>query len=260
MVKLIELFRRADADVDEVVKLMRRDPALAAEVLRRCNLSIIGDSEPVTDINDALFRLGFYEVYQLTVSLFGMQALTLKKELKDFPAEALRRHSGITAIAAGFIAKEAGESEGIAYTVGLLHDVGKVALAAAEGSKYTALLQACGRSGALLGPAEKIAFGFSHDEIGARLLIRWGVPEEIATPVAAHHYAGWSGPHERLVNVVELANLMAHQIQKNAAGKFHELPAVQLLMHKLGLEPDQIFVVKHQVRKTLEQLPPLPPQ
>lgn len=257
MIKLIELFRRADSDVDEVVKLMRRDPALAAEVLRRCNLSLVGEEEPVTDINDALFRLGFYEVYRLSVSLFGMQALTLAKDLKDFPAERLRRHSGITAIAASLIAREVGESEGIAFTVGLLHDVGKVALAAAEGSRYTALLQACGQSGALLSAAEKTAFGFNHGEIGARLLIRWGVPDEISIPVLGHHHGSWSGAYDRLVSVVDLANLMAHQIQRNFAAKFHTLPAVQMAMHSLGLEPEQIFVVKYQVRKSLEKLPVL---
>jgi len=257
MIKLIELFRQADSDVDEVVKLMRRDPALSAEVLRRCNLSIFGDEEPVKDINDALFRLGFYEVYRLAVSLFGMQALTLTKELKDFPAEALRRHSGITAIAAGLLAKEVGESEGIAFTVGLLHDVGKVALAAAEGPRYSALLQACGQSGALLSSSEKTVFGFNHGEIGARLLIRWGVPDEISIPVSGHHHAEWSGSYERLVTVVDLANLLAHQLQKNLAPKFQELPAVQEAMHMLGLEPEQIFVVQHQLRKTVAQLPSL---
>ena len=257
MIKLIELFRRADSDVDDVVKLMRRDPALAAEVLRRCNLSIISDEEPVTDINDALFRLGFYEVYRLTVSLFGLRALTPKENLNDFPAEALRRHSSITAIAAGFLAREAGESEGIAFTVGLLHDVGKVVLAAAEGPKYSALLRACGESGALLNAAEKTLFGFNHGEIGARLLTRWGVPGEISVPVSGHHHAEWSGGFERLVGIVHLANLLAHELQRNVAAKFHRLPAVQETMHKLGLEPDQIFVVRHQVRKSVAQLPPL---
>src|SRR5580698_657224 len=42
MVQLIELFRKPDADVDEIVVLLKRDPALSLEVLRRCNNAFFG--------------------------------------------------------------------------------------------------------------------------------------------------------------------------------------------------------------------------
>src|ERR1700722_18690582 len=119
MIQLIELFRQPDADADEIVTLLRRDPALSVEVLRRCNSSYYGNETPVMDINEAVFRMGFYEVYQITVSLFGMKALTPKEAVPGFPVEALRRHSSLSAIAAGALAMDVGESEGIAFTAGL---------------------------------------------------------------------------------------------------------------------------------------------
>lgn len=51
MIRLIGLFQQPDRDVDEVIELMRQDPSLTAEVLRRCNTSFFGNEEPVTDIN-----------------------------------------------------------------------------------------------------------------------------------------------------------------------------------------------------------------
>jgi len=108
MVKLLALFRQSDCDIDEVVRLMRRDPALAAEVLRLCNNTIFSDEAPLTDIHEAVSRLGFYEVYRLCVALFGMEALSVQGNMGNFPVESLRRHSGITALAAGAIAHALG--------------------------------------------------------------------------------------------------------------------------------------------------------
>jgi hypothetical protein len=64
LIKLINLFRQPHADVDDIVQLLQRDPALAAEILRRCNSSFFGDGSAIKDVNEAVYRLGFYEVYK----------------------------------------------------------------------------------------------------------------------------------------------------------------------------------------------------
>src|ERR1700734_3029002 len=80
MIQLINLFRQQDAELDEIVALLRRDAALAAEILRRCNNSFMNGEEAAGDINEAVFRLGFYEVYQITVTLFSLRMLNVEKE------------------------------------------------------------------------------------------------------------------------------------------------------------------------------------
>src|ERR1700722_10450705 len=107
MIELIKLFRQPDADVDQIVALLRRDPALSIEVLRRCNSSYSGLESPVMDIHEAVFRLGFQEAYEITMTLFGMRMMSVQKQAPNFPMEALRVHSTITAMAAGALALEA---------------------------------------------------------------------------------------------------------------------------------------------------------
>jgi putative nucleotidyltransferase with HDIG domain len=257
MVKLLELFRQSDCDIDAVVRLMRRDPALAAEVLRQCNNTVFSDEEPLTDIHEAVFRLGFYQIYRLCVALFGMEALSLRGDMQDFPVESLRRHSGITALAAGAIARELGEAEGTAFTAGLLHDVGKVALAAAGGSKYAELMLVCGHIGAELSQAEKLTFGFDHGEVGARLLHRWGVPEVVSVPALFHHDPPSSGPFWRPIAIVHLADLMAHQIQFASANKLSETPGVLDAIALLDLNLDLLAALEYQVHNDLKTLPSL---
>jgi HD-like signal output (HDOD) protein len=95
----------------------------------------------------------------------------------------------------------------------LLHDIGKLVFASVEGSKYADLLKQAGAFGPGLAEAEQAAFGVSHAAIGARLLARWGLPENVAAAVLHHHGSASAGkPFERLAATVHLANNLAHHM------------------------------------------------
>jgi putative nucleotidyltransferase with HDIG domain len=258
MLQLIDLFRRPDTDVDEIVSLLSRDPALCVEVLRRCNSAFFAQDTPVMDINEAVFRMGFYEVYQMTVSLSGMRALTPKENVRGFSAEALQRHSNIAAIAAGALALEVEEPEGIAFTAGLLHDVGKLVLALGERDKYVAVVEECRTSGASLSEKEKTVFGFNHDEIGARLLQRWGVPVEVVMPALGHNDPEPSGEWHRFVTITNMGSRLANYIElgkdKAPAMPFVQMPGVKPLADALKLRDNQVTDWEHAVRAKVEQL------
>lgn len=254
LIKMINLFRQPDRDIDEIVSLMQMDPAFTAEVLRRCNSSFFGSEEPVFDVGEAIFRLGFYEVYRMNVSMFGWQAVSKAKDMKCYPLQRLWEHCAITAIAAGTMARELEESEGVAFTAGLLHDVGKIALAAADGNAYEELLQQQGNFGPGLSEAEHARFGFNHGEVGALLLHRWGVPEEISVPVLCHHQMGWDGPLERVGAILNLADQMAHCIQDNTAEKPCQLPEAMKAMVFLNVTPERAPAIENAVRTEVKRL------
>lgn len=235
MVKLIGLARQPDRDPGDLVQLMKHDPAVTAEVLHRCNSPVYGEEEPVTDLQEALFRLGFIEVYRIAVGLFGRQTIATVRAAQAMQVEALWRHSTITAIIGGTLAREMGEPEGISFTAGLLHDVGKVVLAMAENTRYADLQREYGMSGVPMYEAEKAAFGFSHSEVGALLLHRWGVPEDVSKPVLGHHDAFWTGPYDRTTAIVYLANLIAHHSEPAEPDRLCEMPDATHSLELLGL-------------------------
>jgi putative nucleotidyltransferase with HDIG domain len=259
MIQLIELFRQPDVDADEIVALLRHDPALSVEVLRRCNSSYYGLETPVMDINEAVFQMGFYEVYQITMTLFGLQALTPKEKIQGFPVEALQRHSSIAAIAAGALAVDVGEAEGIAFTAGLLHDVGKLVLALGEREKYITLMEDCERTSTSLSASEKTLFGFNHDEVGARLLHRWGVPVEVVMPALGHNDPEPVDETQSFVLITNLASRLANHIQKDVKKlPFVQLPGVRPLMEPLRLKDEQVTEWETAVRtKVTEQYAPV---
>ncbi|HEX3626201.1 MAG TPA: HDOD domain-containing protein [Verrucomicrobiae bacterium] len=255
MIQLLELFRKPDTDVDEVVTLLSRDPALSVEVLRRCNSAFFSQDTPVMDINEAVFRMGFYELYQMTMSLYGMRVLTPKTNVPGFSAEALQRHSNITAIASGALALELEEPEGVAFTAGLLHDVGKLVLALGERDKYVTVMEECRNLGISLSAMEKMVFGFNHDEVGARLLQRWGVPVEVVMPALGHNDPEPSGEWNRFVAITNMSSRMANYIeQKKAPMPFAQLHGVKPLIDFLKLKENQLTDWQQVVRTKVQQL------
>jgi putative nucleotidyltransferase with HDIG domain len=254
LIKLIEMFRQPDADVDSIVQLLRRDPALSAEVLRRCNTSFFGSGSTVKDVNEAVYRLGFYEVYQITVSLFGMRALTSSSLVPEFPAEKLRRHSSIAAIAAGALARDVGVPEGIAFTAALLHDVGKLAFALAEQDRYVALIDQCNRTGESLSKLEEKSFGFDHSKVGAQLLRHWGVPEELVLPVLDHTNSTASTEEARLTLLTHSGSELANHIAGENSGAFSATPPGEQMMNSFGMGTNDIDGWEHLVRSKVRQL------
>jgi len=70
-VQLLDLFRDPDHDVDRIVECISQDPVLSAETLRRCNNVVFGGAERVTDIFEAVSRLGYYELYGIIAASLG---------------------------------------------------------------------------------------------------------------------------------------------------------------------------------------------
>jgi putative nucleotidyltransferase with HDIG domain len=128
-------------------------------------------------------------------------------------ANELWRHSLMTATAAEIVAAEAYDLHveiPVAFTVGLLHDIGKLAMSQAitpevqHDIRQLIEEKSCSRT-----EAEKQVLGVDHGEIGACLLKSWNLPEEIVEAVANHHQPVFE-PRPRLSVITHVANCLAH--------------------------------------------------
>ncbi|MGA2246463.1 MAG: HDOD domain-containing protein [Verrucomicrobiota bacterium] len=70
-IQLLDLFRDPDHDVDRIVEFISQDPALCAETLRRCNNVTFRGGERVSDVFEAVNRLGYYELYGIVAASLG---------------------------------------------------------------------------------------------------------------------------------------------------------------------------------------------
>jgi putative nucleotidyltransferase with HDIG domain len=213
LTQLMELFGDINRDAERLAELIGYDPSLTGEIMKRCNSAFFRGAEPTPDVIAAVTRLGFNEVHSVVMTLAGASAVSRARIEGALDAGSLWRHSLRTAMAAGAVANQVREPEGVAATAGLLHDMGKLVLASVEGAAYAELMRRGDASRLGLPHAEEAGLGVTHADVGARLLARWGLPENIIHAVQHHHDSpAAAAPFERLAATVRLANRLAHHM------------------------------------------------
>lgn len=178
----------SDVPVKEVVKLLRMDPALSAEILRVSNSPLYGLSRHVDSVSHAVVVLGGDSVKRLALTV------ALGRFTHSFMRhKGLRRcwdHSVACALIAEDMAEFAGQAKDRAYTVGLLHDVGRLALLACYPDEYDNLLAVASENDFDFRTTEKKLFEIDHCSAGHWLSKSWNLPSDMTEAIARHHEPG----------------------------------------------------------------------
>lgn len=179
--RLISVLEKEDSSIDQLEAVIQIDPALASSTLRLANSAYFaaGSSE-VESLGEALMRLGQQEVYRLAALSLASRWMTQKVEGYSWEPGDFCRLSLVTAVAAEYLAGTTGQVEPkIAYTAGLVHEIGKLAVAYACHDFFPAIRQHQAARACTWLDAEKHVLGYNHAEIGAELLRRWKFPASL---------------------------------------------------------------------------------
>ncbi len=239
--KLLELLKKETQDNDEIVKIIQYDAVLTGKLLKACNSVFMAGREPLASLDQAVIRLGHAEVLRLVVSLSVGSGLS--KELTGYGAEgkALWHHSITTAVAAQklreFITKPLPESS-VAFTSGLMHDIGKVVLSHTMMPEVAKIRELIEKEHLSLIEAEKQVLGVDHAELGGALLKLWKLPEVVIEAVAFHHQPGTEPG--KLSPVVHLANCCAHSVGSSYGWDSMATRFQEGALEVLGLTPDHL--------------------
>lgn len=222
-----ELLQGDNVSVQQLSQLLRTDPALSAKLLRAVNSPHFGIPGGVSDVARAIPFVGFATLAQLVLSIGVMDALAAKS--KAFDATPLWLHAFVVATAARELATELKFPDGGAcFTAGLLHDMGKIALAKAEPEKFAQLCDSV-RDGVSVPDAEAMHQLPSHEQIGARLSRQWRLPATLAVPIEHHHAILQPDVYERLApnlrtitEIVCAADFLSLQFSLGSPDRFAE--------------------------------------
>jgi HD-like signal output (HDOD) protein len=182
---LLGLLAREHVGMAEVSATVAADPAVTAEVLRAANSAEFGLRGEVTDLRHATTLLGIDRLRALagTVGLRRYLGTTLQT-----PAVTrVWRHSLACALIAEQLAVRCGGHAGDAYTAGLIHDLGRLALVVAHPGVYPTFLDATTATGRALLGAEHETFGMDHCAAGRWLAQQLRLPQGFQD-VAQHHH------------------------------------------------------------------------
>lgn len=174
---------------EKVASLIGQDPSLTAQLLKVANSAFFGRPQAVRSIPEAVMMLG---VIRLRALVMSSQAFCFIDEgvCPHFSPTAEGEHALEVADVSQQLARKVSGDAPLAeaaFTAGLLHDLGKVLIAANLPDAYGALLEPRRERPAEIWRLEQERLGFTHGELGACLLGVWGVPLDFIEAVAWHH-------------------------------------------------------------------------
>ena len=181
--RLRALLADADTDLEEVINLIRLDPALTFHVVRMSNSVLFGTRERSDTLVGAVSRIGFLEIYRL-VGLAATKQLC-QHDLATYRLKAtqLWENSVATAAAAEVLALPAGGDAGLSYATGLLRNLGQVIIDGfSAGKVYPGEAE-----WPLVSEWERQEFGVTSAEVAATLLDHWRFPADVVDAVRSHH-------------------------------------------------------------------------
>ena len=224
-----EVIHDKNVSVDQVARILRTDPATSAKLLRLVNSSYFGIPGGVSDVAKAIPFIGFNTLYQLVLSIGVLDTLQASVS-GGFDPRALWLHSLTVATAARELAGEIKVADaGACFTAGLLHDMGKIALAKISPDRFAEACAMVSEQGIAQEEAERLSGLAPHDRVGAHLAKQWRFPANLATPIEQHHGIHKVGVRERLApnlrnitEIVSAADFVAHA----AAERFDDQPNV----------------------------------
>lgn len=209
--------------VGQVAGRISKDQALAARILRVANSPFYGLVRHVTSINEAVVVLGFAAVRSLVISAGVVRALDTNKGHMD--RQAFWQHGMQAALASKALARWLRKDAETAFTAGLLHDLGELAMDYLWPDDYAVVIASSDPCSDARLAKEREAFGLDHAQVGGELARLWNFPVEIQLAILRHVDPDQE-PHSYLGDIVFVADqtLRLYETGNDAAAILASLP------------------------------------
>jgi len=182
--KTLNLMAGNDTCLRELCDLIRSDAAFSAAILRLANSPLVAFSKDITSVLQASMLLGFRRLKSVAITV------GLKAYLRDSYTPILEscwRHSLASAILAERSAKSASLDKDFAHTASIMHDIGRVAMAAAMPQSYARVVVRGADQPQDLLQVEQELCGIDHCQAGRSLVTAWKLPEAFIEITSCHH-------------------------------------------------------------------------
>jgi putative nucleotidyltransferase with HDIG domain len=202
-----EITQKDNYSLGDLTEAIERGPALAARVLRYANSAAYAGLTDITDLHQAVTRLGARMVESIAVAAATRELYKANSEEEKQQMEAIWKHSVAAGETGRAIARELGSDrpEEVFLTC-LLHDVGRVvilrALSAIEQRRGAPVAEGLRRE----------VLDSLHAECGANLLETWAVPARIRDAVLHHHHPERAQMDGGLSHIVHLSDRICHKL------------------------------------------------
>jgi putative nucleotidyltransferase with HDIG domain len=252
LTELLAALQRDDVAVDQLVDAISRDQALVAKTLRLANSSFYGLSGRVGSIRDAVGVLGLRSLTTaLTAAAVSGRFGTPR--CPGFDLAAYWRHSVACGLCARQLARALRLDDGASFTAGLLHDLGRLALASHVPERLADVYEHRQQLDCQMLQAEADVLGTDHTAIGALVAQRWRFGDDVVVAIQ-HHHAPPPAHAPTLTDVVHVSDCLVHAL--DLAGVLDELvpPLAADAWNRLGLAQAQCDAALAKTEDELDSL------
>ena len=211
--RLAGLVDDPDTGIDEIAEVISFDQALTMKMLRAANSAASASAMEVTDVREAVSRMGTAQVMAFAVASHTKSMMAKPVPGYGLSENQLWRHSVLAALAAESMLRVCGVSVPLdAFTAALLHDVGKLVLSRFLTPEILGLLKRAREEGHLSPfAAEMEVIQVHHAEVGGLVAQHWGLPERMVRAISFHHNPEVAA--DDLSDIVCVADLAANRIE-----------------------------------------------
>jgi len=204
--EIMRITRNDSYSARQIQTVIEKDPPLAMQVLRVANSAYYAQKKPVKSLRHAVVVVGMRQLSNIAISFSVLKRFDTKNS--NLKWEKFWEHC----IAVGFVAEMLVDEYDIItkespYTMGLLHDIGKLVLNLIDPGKYYEVYARVKNEKMSFYNAEKELLNITHCAIGKMLAENWKMSDELVDVVFNHHSPSESAEGNRLVNsVIEISD------------------------------------------------------
>jgi putative nucleotidyltransferase with HDIG domain len=234
--KVLRIINEERYEIQDLTEEIRKDQVISARTLQLCNSVMFASRKKIESLDHALVMLGQHLLLKFVISASLNNFFNQTGMGYSLCKGGIYHHAVGTAVIAEKLADLTGKVEpSMAYTAGLLHDIGKVVLDQFINSGFPLFYRQLNEEGKNFSEVEKQVLGTDHTEVGASLALKWSFPVSLVETIRHHHNPEDAQQYSELVHIVYLADLLMSRFHTGLELERLNTDALVVRLETIGL-------------------------
>ncbi len=252
--RLSEAINDPGSTMDEIAEVLTNDQSIAMRVLELANSAFYGFPSKIETISHALTLIGAQQVRDLVLGTAVIEMFdgisTQKVSMASFWKHSIA--CGLTSKIIASLRREPNVER--FFVLGLLHDIGRMVMLQKIPQPMTSLMSEAEAEHQLLYVLEKKRFGFTHEDVGAELMLQWKFPPRLAESVRAHHRFSTMVRFPVESATAHIADITTHAMGFGGSGEIFIPPLNGTAWGLIGLDPSALQRMEKELERQLEEV------
>ncbi len=254
ILKVVNDIKSDAKDLEDVIKL---DPPLVARVLKVANSAYYASREKISDINQAIVRIGFEMMKYIALGQKVRNIFDKGELINGYSRVGLWKQSITVGLLCRLIfEKQSIEGEENIYTAGLLHNIGIIAIDQLLPDEFGIILEKTKNENKNLVQVENDVLGYNHAELGMTITQQWDFPADLISVVGYHHYpADVDEKYLTQTSILYAADYICHEHCFGYCDTpFRDETVFQECLNNIGLQPESLDEILVDLKKEIAKV------